>query len=204
MTEDQNKIDLHEDYEPVAERRPVPVLLIAFLVALLFWADLYVLQNGGDVAGSKGAFPAMVYFPFKSYAEVKIANPGSNDPREKGMEVYKLCAQCHQATGLGVAGQFPPLAGSEWLNTESAEKAIRIVLNGLNGPIEVQGKQFNNSMVPWRDILSDEQIANVLTYVRSEWGNKASPVKPEQVKQVRDGTASRAIPWTAPELQQLP
>src|SRR6185503_6317006 len=147
---DRTEFEAHEDREPVAERRPVPVLLIALLVALLFWADLYVLHNGGDVAGAKGAFPAMVYFPFKTYAEVKIANPGSGGPREKGMEVYKMCSQCHQPNGLGLPGQFPPLDGSEWLNTESAERAIRIALNGLTGPIEVKGAQFNNTMLAWR------------------------------------------------------
>ncbi len=205
MTPEENKIELHEDHEPVAERRPVPVLLIALLVALLFWADLYVLHNGGDVAGSKGAFPAMVYFPYKTYSEIPKA--GGEDA-ERGAKVYNLtCVACHQMTGLGVPAEGkPPLAGSDWVQEEGPNRVIRILLNGLQGPITVSGKEFNQgvAMPPWRDTLSDADIAAVATYIRSTWGNKAPPVKPEEVKAIRDATAGRPAGYSPQELLALP
>jgi mono/diheme cytochrome c family protein len=204
MTPEGNKIELHEDREPVAERRPVPVLLIALLVALLFWADLYVLHNGGDVAGAKGPFPAMVYFPYKTYAEI----PKTEGDTERGAKVYGLyCAICHQPTGLGVPFEGkPPLAGSDWVQEEGPNRVIRIILNGLQGPITVSGKEFNQgvAMPPWRDIVSDADIAAVATYIRSTWGNKAPPVKPEEVKAIRDATAGRTSSYSPQELLAVP
>jgi mono/diheme cytochrome c family protein len=190
------------DLEPVAEKRPVPVLLIALLVVLLFWGDLYVMHNGGDIGGERGAFPAMVYFPYRSFAEIPQPEGGAAE----GAKFYGLyCSICHQPNGMGTPGQFPPLAGSEWVLTENPERAIRIVLNGLTGPITVKGQPFNNTMtLQFRSMLTDEQIAATLTYVRNTWGNKAPPVKPEQVKAVRDATAGRSTYWTGPELEQVP
>ena len=113
------------------------------------------------------------------------------------------CISCHQATGQGVPGQYPPLAGSDWLLGEGPNRIIRIVLNGFTGPVQVSGGQFNNTMTPFGPVLSDEQIAAVLTYVRSEWGNKGAPVTPEQVKKIRALVATHG-PWTADELKGIP
>lgn len=84
-------------------------------------------------------------------------------------------------------------------------RIIRIVLDGLNGPIQVNGETFNNAMVPWGSALTDEEIAAVLTYVRQnpEWGNKAPAVTAERVKAVRDKTKTRNQPYTADELQKV-
>ena len=73
-------------------------------------------------------------------------------------------------TGLGAAVEFPPLAGSEWVLEPGPNRIIRIVLNGFGGPVTVKGQSFQNTMVPFRDILNDTQIAQVLMYIRSEWG----------------------------------
>lgn len=96
---------------------------------------------------------------------------------------YTTCLPCHQATGLGLEGAFPPLAGSEWVNGP-VENLIRIQLRGLEGPIEVAGKSYS-SMMPANSAMSDDQIAEVLTYVRSAWGNKGSAVTPDMVKALR-------------------
>src|SRR5688572_33215596 len=102
-----------DEREPVAENRPVPVLLLALLIALLFWGDMYVMRNGGDVGGNAGAFPHQVYYPYRTYAE--IPKPGVDPAR--GAIVYNLyCSLCHQPTGMGVAAEGkPPLAGSDWV-----------------------------------------------------------------------------------------
>src|SRR5688572_11857628 len=131
------------ELEPVAEKRPVPVLPIALLVVLLSWGDLYVMRNGGDVGGERGPFPAMVYSPYERYADIPKPKGGAAE----GAKLYNLyCSVCHQGTGLGLPGQFPPLAGSEWVITENPERPIRIVLDGLTGPITVKGVPFNNTM----------------------------------------------------------
>ena len=191
-----------DDREPVTENRPVPVLLIALLVALLFWGDMYVMRNGGDVGGEAGAFPAKVFDPYKTYAAIPKAG---GDAIALGRKTYEqTCSLCHQPGGTGIPGQFPPLAGSDWVLEEGPNRMINLILNGIQGPITVNGQQFNNSMVAWRDTLTDEQIAAVATYIRSTWGNKAPPVKPEEVKAQREATAGRSTSWSAAELLAQP
>jgi mono/diheme cytochrome c family protein len=123
-----------------------------------------------------------------------------------GQELFLVrCLACHQATGLGLPGQFPPLAGSDWVLTPGPGRPARIILNSVTGEIKVKGEIYNNpAMPPWRDITSDEEIAAILTYVRQAWGNNASPVKPEQIKEIREKTSDRGTQWTAPELLTVP
>jgi len=112
-----------------------------------------------------------------------------------------VCATCHQPEGQGMPGAFPPLAGSEWV-TGNPEVPIRIVLLGLSGPLEVKGTTYNTVMPPPPG-LNDEQIAEAITYARTHFGNAASEVKVEQVKQVRAALAGRNTPFTADELKPL-
>ena len=121
-----------------------------------------------------------------------------------GKQVYSTtCAACHQATGQGVEGVYPPLAGSEWV-TGDASKLVRIVLHGMTGPVEVAGETYSGAMPPWGGVLKDVDIASVATYLRSSWGNKASPVTAAEVAKIRTATKARTTPWTAPELTALP
>lgn len=193
--------ELHDNREPVAERRPVPVLLIALLIALIFWGDMYIMQNGADIGGAKGAFPHQVYSPYVRIDQI----PTEGGDTQKGAKLYGLyCAICHQPNGMGLPGQFPPLAGSDWVLEEGPNRIIRLILNGVQGPITVNGQPFNNAMPPWRDIMNDADIAAVATYVRTTWSNKAAPVKPEEVKAVRDATAGRSTAWSPAELLATP
>jgi mono/diheme cytochrome c family protein len=123
---------------------------------------------------------------------------------QDGGQLFSLyCSACHGADGKGAgAGAFPPLAGSPWV-TGDGERAIKIILKGLHGPVEVLGKTYNLEMPPQGAMLPDDQIAAILTYVRSSWGNQAAPVTPEQVKSVRASTQSRSEMWTAAELLKL-
>jgi len=120
-----------------------------------------------------------------------------------GKVVYSTtCAACHQATGEGVEGTYPPLAGSEIVNGDEA-KIVRIVLHGLTGPVEVAGETYSGMMPPWGGVLKDPELAAVLTYARSAWGNKAAPITPATVAAIRAATASRTTPWTVAELAQV-
>lgn len=119
-----------------------------------------------------------------------------------GAEIFTRCAACHQASGLGVPGAYPPLAGSEWLDN-NPEVPIRIVLHGLQGPITVKGTSFNNAMTPFGDQLSDAEIAAVISYERSSFGNHASAITAEQVKTVREATKSQTAPWNPKDLEGM-
>lgn len=114
----------------------------------------------------------------------------------------EVCQVCHQATGLGIDNVFPPLAGSEWLNGK-AEIPIAIVLKGLAGEISVKGKTYAGAMMPWESVLNDDDLAATLTYARSQWGNKGTPVTSAQVKAVRAKYAKRTTSWTAAELKAI-
>ena len=135
------------------------------------------------------------------------------DQISSGKEIYMkaapgggLCFTCHQPNGLGITGQFPPLAGSDWVLGEK-ERLIKISIHGLMGEIEVNGVKYNNVMAPPGippGSLTDQQIADVLTYIRNEWGNSASAVSPEEVATIRSSVKDRAPMqmWTVAELQK--
>ncbi len=102
---------------------------------------------------------------------------------EFGRRIFEsTCAACHQPDGQGLAGAFPPLAGSDFLNADR-DRAIATVLHGRSGPITVNGGQFDNVMPALG--LSDDQVANVLTYVYSQWGNNGTVIDPATVAAVR-------------------
>lgn len=125
----------------------------------------------------------------------------AGDAGGPGKAVYgRICAACHLGSGKGVPGNnIPALAGSALVQGD-ARKPIAIVLHGLRGPIERNGVQINGQMAAWKDQLDDQQIADVLTYVRSAFGNAAGPVTADEVKAVREETASRTVQYTEAEL----
>ncbi len=108
----------------------------------------------------------------------------------KGKAIYEkegYCATCHQPDGKGLgASGFPPLAGTKWV-LDDEERLIKLSLKGLLGSIEVNGKKYPGQvpMTPFEGLLNDEELAAVLTYVRNDFGNKASVISPEKVKEIR-------------------
>ena len=197
-----------EPPEPAVQRGSIPIWLIAVVVLVFYWADMYVVTHGADLGGKGGAFPVSVYDPYRSHDQVVQANPV--DPKrimfELGRRKYGEagCVACHGGGGTGIPGQFPPLVGSEWVLTENPARAIRIVINGLMGPITVKGENYNNAMPPLGSALDSKEVAAVLTYIRNEWGNQAPPVTIEQVEQVKKEIGGRAESFTAAELEQVP
>src|SRR5262249_12900982 len=130
-------------------------------------------------------------------------SPKPVDPAVLGQRLYNgKCVACHQPDGKGRPGQFPPLAGSEWLLGPS-ETPVRILLFGLQGDVTVAGENFTGNMPAWGDQLKDDQIAAVLTYVRQEWGNHADPVPADLVALLRKSD-QRKQPWTADALKAAP
>lgn len=107
----------------------------------------------------------------------------SQDPSNGKIQYERNCLMCHKINGEGAAKSFPPLAKSDYLNADP-ERAIRIVLYGLYEPIVVNGKPYENYMIPHKD-LSDKDIADILTYVYGSWGNNKTKISPEMVKKQR-------------------
>jgi mono/diheme cytochrome c family protein len=123
---------------------------------------------------------------------------------QDGGQLYGLyCSACHGADGKGATGGvFPPLAGSEWI-AGNPKRTIAIGLFGLHGPVEVSGKTYNLEMPPQGAVLANDQLAAILTYVHTSWGNTGEKVSTELVASVRDELKDRTTHWTADELQKL-
>lgn len=173
----------------------LPLAILGLICTSVFFGSIYLANY------------SIRFDPLVVNEKAKREKPGAVavaavTPAMLGKRVFTtVCQACHQANGLGVPGVYPPLAGSEWV-AGTEERIIRIVLHGLNGPITVAGKDFNNVMAPLGGVLKDDQIANVLSYVRQEWGNHAAEVKAATVSRIRSEVA-RTQPWTATELRQI-
>jgi len=184
-----------------ATNRPLsPWLVGAFMLALC-WGGFYLAFNSGgfrqDVYNSNAV----------NWAGGGVQAAAPVDPKVIGKRLYtQNCVVCHQSTGLGVAGQFPPLAGSEWVlgDAKRAENhLVMLLLNGLQGPFQVKGQPYNNAMVQWKQ-LPDDQIAAILTYIRSDWGNNAPPIDASFVAKIRAETATQSEGWTQAQLLAIP
>ena len=107
-----------------------------------------------------------------------------------GRQIYNTyCVSCHQYDGRGDGSRFPPLDSSEWVNGDK-KRLIGILLYGMEQPVTINGKVFNNLM-PKHDFLSDDQMASVLTYIRQNFNNKSSAVTSEEVGKERNNAAAK-------------
>lgn len=174
-------------------------------LALLFLFSGMIFVGGTYLNRFSGEFDALVY---NELGGPPKAEAPTINPYDAGRALYLAqCMACHQQTGTGLPGIYPPLAGSEWV-TGSEERLIRIVLHGLTGPITVAGTEYPGAIPmpafgPTGAGLSDERIAYILTYVRQSWGNEASAIDPAKVTEIRTQVGAHG-PWTAAELEQLP
>jgi mono/diheme cytochrome c family protein len=129
---------------------------------------------------------AVVFMVLLVTGVASISAPGPTS-FQRGQKIYEqTCLTCHQADAGGVPGMTPPLQKSPYVQGPSV-KLISIVLNGLNDGVEIDGESYSNPMPPFSTVLKDQQIADVLTYLRSHFGNKAGPITVTQVSQIRQG-----------------
>ncbi len=187
---------------PAAGAAPVPSWLWILAVVLVGWSALYLGMNSGG-------FESNIF----NADQVSWAGGGGGpvappDPMVIGKRIYTAnCVVCHQATGMGVAGQFPPLVGSEWVITgtdwHGDNHLAKILLNGMQGPVQVKGNTYNNAMPAWKQ-LKDSDIASVLTYIRNEWGNEAPAITADYIAATREEVGDRSEPWTQSALQAIP
>jgi len=119
-----------------------------------------------------------------------------------GEDIYRWrCASCHLSDGRGVPGQFPPLAGSK-RTIGDPEIPVRIVLHGMAGPLAIDGVQYDRLMPGWHDQLSSHEVAAVVSYIRSAWGNRAPAIDTRTVERVMGKYPGRTSPWQVKELER--
>lgn len=170
---------------------------------LLVLAGCVVVAAAAFFFNYSGDWNSGIYNQLAHYSEG--GGGSTKTPYEIGEKLFaKQCAQCHQATGLGVPGAFPPLVDSSWV-LGSKERLVNILLSGLAGPIEVNGSQYNGNMPPFGGQFDDDEIAAVITYIRtqSDWGQSGTEVTTEEVTAVKSEYGVRAQAWSADELLKL-
>lgn len=179
---------LREKDDPLENNRPLPWFLVMSLGALAMWGAFYIVNTP---SGENTAYGDQRTVANLRPAVVQAGAVAAVD----GKQLFGAkCAACHQGSGLGVAGVFPPVAASEWVLGD--EKILaNILLHGINGEMIVKGSTYKGAMPAW-NTLSDEEIAAVLTYIRSDWGNAAAPVKAETIKAQRELTKARTEPYS--------
>ena len=169
-----------EQPEPRETDRPIPKFVLGLVSILFVWGLAYIFSSTGyPLAGG----------------DRRTAVAEAAPDRINGSTIFSAhCAACHQATGKGVPGAFPPLAGSEWVQA-SPHLTSAIVLYGIQGPITVSGGSYNGTMPTFGKQLSSAEIAAVLSYVRSSWGNRAGPVEATIVAETRTKYGDNHAPW---------
>ena len=194
-----------EKREPRVGLEPLSIWLIVVYGLAIFCAGAYLGRYSGNFSGD-GLDPLGGPPPTKKAGGAQGEQQQAElTPHDRGKKIFAAnCQTCHQANGLGVPGQYPPLAGSEF-TTGGSRRPGMIVLKGLEGPVTVKGQKFGTAvMQPWDKTLTDQKVADVLTYERSEWGNNASPVTAEQIAALRKELANHPSSFTEPDLLGVP
>ncbi|GAA5133081.1 hypothetical protein GCM10023213_02280 [Prosthecobacter algae] len=189
------------DLAPGTEPAPMWVIFLFMIVAII---------AGGQLGPMTGGYSFDVSNPFASNKAsdprggagggVETADPFQT-AMKKGANGYAVCGGCHQGNGAGLAGQYPPLAGSEWV-LGGTERLIRVVQHGLIGQVTVKGQNYNfpGGMQAFGAGMSATDLANVLTYIRNTWGNEAPMITKEMVEKVR-ADEKRTTQWTMADLE---
>jgi mono/diheme cytochrome c family protein len=195
-----------EKREPRAGLEPLSIWLIAVYGLAIFFGGAYLGRFSGNFSGDsldpRGGATTTKKGPNGPGGE-QVAELSQAD---RGKKIFSAnCAVCHQASGVGAASQgYPPLAGSEIVNGGSKRVGM-IVLKGLQGPITVKGQSFGTAvMQPWEKVLTDAKIADVITYIRQEWGNKGGPVSKEGIAALRKELANHPDSFTEATLHEVP
>lgn len=186
----------HQKESPAEGFSLIPILLVFAISALIVFSGIYMVWRSDD-------FDQMGYDESRrtfAWADTGPVGPPLDPAIQLGQRIYNQCAACHQTTGLGLPGVFPPLDGAIWV-VGNEDRLIRLVSHGLMGPIEVKGNTYNGVM-PAFPQLSDEEMAGVLTYIRQAWSNAAPAISAAEVQQVRADVGARPGPWSPEELVQ--
>ncbi|HEX4629612.1 MAG TPA: cytochrome c [Chthoniobacterales bacterium] len=194
-----------EKREPRAGLEPLSIWLIAVYGLAIFFGGAYLGRFSGNFSGDS-LDPALIPSHTKSGPQGPGGPTTELSQADRGKKIFSQnCAVCHQPNGLGAASQgYPPLAGSEYVNGGTRRLGM-ILLKGLHGPVTVKGQQFGAAvMQAWDTTLTDAKIADVLTYIRQEWGNKGGPVAAAQISALRKELASHPESFVEGDLKAVP
>jgi mono/diheme cytochrome c family protein len=174
-----------ENAEPEERMRPMPLTVAVVVVVMVLFGVVYLLM--ADPIGDARLGD------HRTVADLSGPVPAAPGAAVDGKALFAAhCAACHQATGKGLSGVFPPLDGSEWVQGD-ARVLANILLHGIDGEIEVAGATYKGAMPSFQQ-LSDAELAGVISYVRGTWSNKAEPIKPEVFEHERK-TSTRTKPF---------
>jgi len=186
--------------EPVSDRSQTPMWIFVLTLTLLYLGAVYFDRHSGW-------FDKDVYSPYANAAMLESYQPksGAAMAAAQGKRVYEqVCGLCHGTDGLGKPGQAPALAGSEWVIAAGHNRLAHIPLLGINGQISVAGKGWNLGMAAMGASLSNSDLAAVLTYIRTSWGNKAGEVTADDIKNIRANLAGHLQPMSSSQLMAMP
>lgn len=185
-------------------------------VTVLAISALILIFGGGHLFSTSNGFSPSIYVSDHYIPEPRPDLTGGGEDvaqvawidqwMSDGKKVYANCVACHQGSGLGVTGQFPPLVGSEWVDGGTTRLGA-ILLHGINGPFKVAGRSYNQLMPGW-NTLGDDKIAQVITYIRREFGSlpegEDGVVTTEMIKAAREEFSGKTNPYTEAELLAIP
>lgn len=172
-----------EREEPMEKPNPIPIAFMVFAAVIVLWGISYFYLRTGSITGAGDM-----------RTPVAVATERSTGGAVDGGAVYAAnCAACHQASGSGIAGVFPPLNGSGWVRAKPAVP-VQILLHGITGKISVKSQTYQGTMPSFSSLL-DSEIAAVVTYIRQSWSNNTSAVDAKFVAAQRKVTADRDGSW---------
>lgn len=193
MTRDSKKTaaQKREHPDPHEGNTPIPKTIITLIILVLLWAVSYIIST-------TPANDAPELGDHRTLADL-MPRAGSASGAVDGAQIFAAqCVACHQANGGGLPGVFPPLTETEYIVGDE-KLPINILLHGISGKLTVNGNIYNGLMPNFGDKLSDEEIAAVLSHVRTSFGNSASKIEAAAVKAIREAGKDRTTPWNGDE-----
>lgn len=172
---------LREQREPGEAHHRIPRWFVVFALAMTVWGTQYFFHDIGYPPDAGDRRTPIVIDKTKAV--------------DGGAVFAGTCAACHQATGQGLPGAFPPLAGSEWVNGPK-DMMVQIVLHGLQGAVQVKGQTYQGAMPSFEKTLDDASLAAVISHVRSAWGNSGDRVTVEDIVAARKRFPDRSTAWS--------
>jgi mono/diheme cytochrome c family protein len=183
--EPPNRAEQREEADPSERGRPIPLIVAAVTIAVVTSSVVYILLSEPLGRADLG--------DHRTLADLRPAVARAGQGADGQLVFSSNCVACHQASGKGLPGVFPPLDGSEWVNGDERVLA-NIVLHGITGDITVSGQTYKGAMPSFAK-LGDSELAAVLSHVRSAWSNKSAPLNAELIERERKANA-RTTPFS--------
>lgn len=175
-----------EHADPHELNNPVPRVLLGMIAALVVWGVYYIFASSPNSMAGLGD---------RRDVSTLVADVAAEGGVIDGKQLFTAaCQACHQASGQGLPGVFPPLAGADWVTGDPAVLA-QIVLHGMTGPITVSGNSYNGAMPAFGQQMGDAELAAVLSFIRDAWGNGRPAIEASTVRAAREATQGRTKPW---------